>query len=508
MASVYKRKGTKRRKGAKWMVSWYDAEQGLWRDRVGYTDKDAALSLGQRLEREAADRAEGISNPFDEQRKRAIGEHLADFISKTRSAGRDDAYVNQLETRIKRVIYGTGAKRLHELDPVRIDRFLDGLRHRERPLSGRTRNEYVTSTKSFTKWAVEAGRIVADPLVGLKRRERRSVKHTHPRRALKPTEITKLLDAAQRRPRRELLMIRTGPNKGELLADVSKEALAKAGETGRQRRLAYMLAVWTGLRRSEIAALCWGDIELDTAVARIHLRAETTKSRRADSVVIHPQLAEELRAVRPERASSKTPVVNHVPSIRVMDADLKLAGIDRGDGTSGIVDFHALRKTLGTMMAAAGMSQRARQAHMRHTDPRLTESTYMDENLLPIAAELSQLPPIPRRDDDEAGAIPLRANGTTDSAVAEQPSQRAGNMQETSGTKGHRPPSRDMDDESDETRMVAHHRHAQVRSVSRLATKEQDLSPSGNRSSDKAGDGIRTHDIHVGKLRAPFGSVA
>jgi hypothetical protein len=31
---------------------------------------------------------------------------------------------------------------------------------------------------------------------------------------------------------------------------------------------------------------------------------------------------------------------------------------------------------------------------MRHTDPRLTERTYMDERLLPIAAELSQLPAI------------------------------------------------------------------------------------------------------------------
>jgi hypothetical protein len=164
------------------------------------------------------------------------------------------------------------------------------------------------------------------------------------------------------------------------------------------------------------------------------------------------------------------PVVDLVPSIRVMDADLKLAGIDKGDETSGIVDFHALRKTLGTMMAAAGMSQRARQAHMRHTDPRLTESTYMDENLLPIAAELSQLPPIPHRNGDgQAEAIPLRANGTTDSAVAEQPGRRAENMQETSGSKGHRPSSCDTGDESDDTRMVAHDRHAQVRSVSRLA---------------------------------------
>ena len=32
---------------------------------------------------------------------------------------------------------------------------------------------------------------------------------------------------------------------------------------------------------------------------------------------------------------------------------------------------------------------------MRHTDPRLTENTYMDERLLPIAEELAIVPPIP-----------------------------------------------------------------------------------------------------------------
>ena len=62
-------------------------------------------------------------------------------------------------------------------------------------------------------------------------------------------------------------------------------------------------------------------------------------------------------------------------------------------------DLHAQRKTPSTMLAAAGISQRVRQAHMRHTDPRLTENTYLDEGLLPIVAELAKLPSIPRPDD-------------------------------------------------------------------------------------------------------------
>lgn len=104
-----------------------------------------------------------------------------------------------------------------------------------------------------------------------------------------------------------------------------------------------------------------------------------------------------------------------VPSIRALQADLKLAEIEYGNRTIGYADFHALRSTLSTMMAAAGMSQRARQAHMRHTDPRLTEVTYMDETLLPVADELSRLPAIPGANEPVPQSIPLRATGTEDS---------------------------------------------------------------------------------------------
>lgn len=68
--------------------------------------------------------------------------------------------------------------------------------------------------------------------------------------------------------------------------------------------------------------------------------------------------------------------------------------IDTGDRSTGYVDFHSLRKTLSTMLATAGMSQRVRQSHMRHTDPRLTENTYMDDRLLPVADELFRVPAI------------------------------------------------------------------------------------------------------------------
>jgi integrase len=402
MASVFRRGGNKR-----YSISWFDAETDKWRERTGYTDKGLSLREGERLELESAKRAAGEIDPLAEHRKRPIREHLTDFIAKVTAGNRNSRYVLQVENRIVRIIEGTEAALLHQLDPVKIESFLSELRIRETALSGITHNEYISSIKAFTKWGVKAQRLAVDPLASLSLIERRAIVTAHPRRALTVEEIGKLLDSAARRPIYELQLIRRGKNRGQLLAEVRTESIAKATRIGANRRLAYLLAVWTGLRRSELKSLLWSDIDFGTLPVRIRLRAETTKSRRADTLAIHPQLEQELRAIRPADSAEDAPVLFGVPGMKALVGDLKFARIDPGTRAMGFVDFHSLRKSLSTMMAAAGMSQRARQAHMRHTDPRLTESTYMDERLLPIAAELSKLPPIPGVDDAAPRSLPM-----------------------------------------------------------------------------------------------------
>jgi integrase len=201
--------------------------------------------------------------------------------------------------------------------------------------------------------------------------------------------------------------VRHGKNKGKLVGKLSDSALAKAQRIGANRRLAYLLAIWTGLRRSELKALRWSDVAFGVLPISIRLRAETTKSKRADSIALHPQIEQELRAVRPKDKDDDGLILQCVPSIRAFHADCQAAGIDLGSRITGFVDFHALRKTLSTMMATHGMSQRARQAHMRHTDPRLTEGTYMDERLLPIADELAKLPAIPPVDAPAVASLQM-----------------------------------------------------------------------------------------------------
>ena len=394
MATVYRRK---KQSCKKWMIRWYDAETEKWHAITGYADKQASLALGERLELEAARRAEGLVNPHDHN-KQTIQKHLDDYIMVLETRRRSEKYVMQVRNRVTRVVKSLGITKLTELDPVRITKFLMELDCDKKPMSDITRNEYITSLRSFSKWAVEARRIEYDPLTTLKRTERKHIKPSHPRRALTMEEIGRLLDATVRRPLLEVMMIRIGKNKGKPVARVSWEVREQKMLLGRNRKIAYMLAFWLGLRRNEIAQLTWGDVHLDIMPPQVCLRADTTKSKRADVQMLHPQLAEELKKWKPKDAEPTDKVVSSVPSMKVLIADLKLAGIEYGNDEIGFADLHAQRKSLSTAMAANNLSQRVRQAHMRHTDPRLTEVTYMDPKLLPVAAEIASMPWIPEVD--------------------------------------------------------------------------------------------------------------
>jgi len=124
---------------------------------------------------------------------------------------------------------------------------------------------------------------------------------------------------------------------------------------------------------------------------------------------IHPQLAEDLRAWRPAGAAPTDRVFSTVPNMKCLRADLALAGIPDKDQAGRYVDFHSLRVSLGTMLAANGVTPRAAQALMRHTDPRLTAGVYTDEKLLPLAAELVNVPAIPTGQAATTPGVPADA---------------------------------------------------------------------------------------------------
>jgi integrase/recombinase XerC len=472
-------------------VAYQDPGNGRRRMRVAYTDREASEQLARRLEREAARRAEGLVDPFDAHMLAPIHKVVEEF-----AGGLKCIRAPQMKMHVERVVKGTACEALHQLDAPNIAALLGRLQAEE-DWSDTTYNEYVASVKAFTRWCVANRRLPFDPLVGLGRIKAKAVRVTHPRRALTHEELGRLLRAAESRPTREVLTVRTGPRKGGLVADVRPGVLEACRRLGRERRLCYLIAFWLRLRRSEIKALQWSDLHLDSLPPKVRLRAATTKAKRGDSLPIHPQLFDALTEARTGLADLTKRVVRTVPDMKAFRADLAAAGIDDVDADGMFADLHGLGKSFITAMHVYGVSQRSAQSLARHQDPRLTAKTYTDEKLLPLAEELSKVPAIPDPDQATPPPLALRATGTDgacgygsraalmqrgDGAEGQHPAQR-GTLGGEGGGSGGRAPDAD-----------------QVVEWQSDTIKRHDPAPSGTGSYSEAGEGGRTLDIHVGNV--------
>ena len=412
MASIWKRKSERRDPTAKWRIT-YQGSNGARLTVTGCTDRRVTEEIARKLESDVALKQRGVidgdSEKIIDAARKPILEHQTAFMSFVRSqkpSGHAPRYIQQIESRITAFLkFGE----ITFLPEVTSDKFAAHVASMQsRGCSGFTINEHIGTLKQFTQWAVMTNRLRTDPLVAAKKADASKLEKKRPRRALSAGEIGCLLSATLDRPLKELRTIRTGRNAGKTIGKVRPEIEAKAKALGQSRMLAYLLALWTGLRRSELAALCWGDVHFDTIPAKLVLRANTTKSKRADSIALHPQIADALRTARPKTTNPTQRVLPAVPNMKVLRADMVFAGIVE-QTESGRVDLHAMRKSLGTFLAAHGVPQRVSQAHLRHSDPRLTAVTYTDEALLPTAAAIANLPPLPTAPPQK-----LRATGTCD----------------------------------------------------------------------------------------------
>ena len=416
MASIFKRGKDKRRKDRPYYIAFVD-ERGQRRTIKGCADYAATMEIARKLESDVALRKRGVIDPsqerFAEHARRPIGEHLAEFVQRAKAEGRAKRYVQQVKARLDAFVRELEIETIRDIDADRATAFTMILRGRH--LGDVTINEYVGTLKAFTRWSVATGRMPRDSLASVKKIGADRLTKKRPRRALNLDEIAALLDATPRRPLLELQTIRRGKRAGQAVARIRPETRAKAEQLGRERAVAYLLLLWTGLRRSELRALQWRDVGLDALPSYITLRAATTKAKRADRIVLHPQIADTLRAFKPKAAKPTDRVLRTVPGMKVLKADLKLAGIEF-ENEIGRVDLHSMRKTINTLLACYGVSQRVAQKHMRHKDPRLTAGVYTDEELLPTAAAISGLPWLPTTSAPEAETV--TATGTLD-AVAE-----------------------------------------------------------------------------------------
>ncbi len=358
-----------------------------------------------------------------EHGKRPVSAHIDDYLAhlaSKRVRGRKVSphYRRNLAGRLRRLTREAGIAKLASITADAVNRWLD--KAEEADMAASTRNEYLASMIAFCNWLVRDGRLEANPLARMQKADRTSDRR-HVRRALTVEEIGRLLDATVLRPiaehGRTTVPLAQEDKCGrstwtyqalttDNLAACHARGLEKLAKhphriteleaLGRERKLYYLVALSTGLRRNDIASLTVGQVHLDAVpVPHIHLSAAQAKSGKEANLPLRPDVATLIREYLEERGPDlplDRRLFVHPVTIRIFDADCQAAGIPKADRRGRVVDIHALRVTFGTHLAVANVHPRVAQAALRHSRIELTTNFYTDPALLDVNGAVNALP--------------------------------------------------------------------------------------------------------------------
>ena len=436
------------RRAAKWYCELRNAA-GVLRRVPAFADRAASESLGRQLVRLVNVRAggdrpdpaltrwleglpgrlqtllarQGFLDGRQSAGMRPLAEHVVDWAADLTARGDTARHVALVTSRARKVVEGCGFTYWSDISASKVMSYLADLRkdrvdekgNSKRGLSAQTFNFYLAAVKGFCRWAVRDGRAGESPLVHLVGLNVRTDRR-HDRRALEVEEIRRMLAAARKAPDRY-------------------------GMTGAARAALYRLAVETGLRRGELASLTRASFNLDGPEPTVTVEASYSKHRRRDELPLRPDTAAELQPFLAGKLSA-APAFN-VPA-RGLSASMLRADLDAAreawlkeaptpqeraerrqstflayrDSAGRVADFHALRHTAGTLLAASGVHPKVAQVLLRHSDINLTMNRYTHTVIGQESAAVAALP--------DLGAPPSEAVAATGTDGATAPPAPAG----------------------------------------------------------------------------------
>ena len=410
--STYKDRNGRTTCTKRWYVEFSDHQQTLHR-LPGLSDKRQTEALGRRVCDLVNLKTAGLTLPPDVSKwieglpprlhrllgkwglldagkvaaLRPLAEHLegaADapgWRQYLEAKGNTAKHVDGICSRAKRLAEACKFRYWSDVSASRVMAYLRDLRtdksddrgNTTRGRSIQTSNFYLAAFRQFCKWMVKDGRASESPvahLAGLNVKTDRR----HDRRALSVEELRWLLDTT-----------RNGPT--------------RFGMTGPERAWLYRVATESGLRRGELASLTRASFTLDGERPTVRVAGAYSKRRREDELPLRADTAADLRdflgCKLPGAQAFKMPSASRVANM--IRADLEAAravwlkdvtsGQERQkrEGTSFLAyqdaagryaDFHSLRHTAGSLLAASGVHPKVAQSIMRHSTIELTMSTY------------------------------------------------------------------------------------------------------------------------------------
>lgn len=171
----------------------------------------------------------------------------------------------------------------------------------------------------------------------------------------------------------------------------------------------YVLALSTGLRAAELASLKPGSLRLRETPPSVTIKAGYSKRWRIDVLPLPAEILGGLREWLEQKSDGEKlwPGVwaEHRYGGRMLQVDLKAAGVLYQDSDGRFADFHALRHTYITNLGRHGVPLTTAQKLARHSTPVLTAARYTHIELTDQSREVQKLPPLLGTNMGQTGGV-------------------------------------------------------------------------------------------------------
>jgi integrase len=208
------------------------------------------------------------------------------------------------------------------------------------------------------------------------------------REGLKAKSVKHLRDALRNALNRavEWRIIKESPMKGVRLPALRQtdppfwtaEQLATFFDYAKEHRYfaAYYVAATTGMRRGEIAALRWEQVDLEKGTVSVRGRTKTDYSRRL--MPLSPDTLEVLRQYRDAHGGGTYLFPAKKTPDRPVTGDILYKTFTRLRKNAGLpyIPFHGLRHTFATIMLTAGVHPKIVAEFLGHAEARLVLDRY------------------------------------------------------------------------------------------------------------------------------------
>lgn len=353
--SVFKRKYKGGKVAKKWSIDYTD-EHGMTRRKPGYRDKKATEELARKLHLDAERKRMGLPVESDAPGPKAFTAAHQAYLDDLERQGRAKSHRDNCRKMIKRVADELGWRMLSDIQAPAMRQFLAGVIRDGR--TPRTHNAYLGLTTTWLSWCVRQGWIASNPLAGLeKARDSGDEERGQLRRPFTEAEITALLSC----------------------------------EACQRRRAVYTVAAFTGFRRSTLARLRRRHLDItDPDRPLWRLPRTILKNRRAVVLPASPRAVAAL-AERHDLASMspEEPLIERIPRMRTLIADLTRAGIVRANDVGEALVFHSFRYFFAWYCSERlRLSIQKVKVLMCHRDIAMTANVYMKIGLADVGKEV------------------------------------------------------------------------------------------------------------------------